>query len=372
MTELRERDFETFFRTPFDCYPETSHFVSLMRSDLARLLDGRRNPLFQRYGDFTYYTVCDGERSLGRVVAHVHHASNRRHGLCRGYFGFFDCADDVDVARTLLGRAADWVAELGCDELAGNFNLTAMQQVGVVTDGFEHAPYTDMHYNPPHIPRLLEACGFERFFPMTTHELALGAFDPEQLRTPAVDALLSDSELEWVPVRRRHFTSHLRAIREVLNASFDKNPMFVPVTEEEFLYQAKEMMWIIDPRLSKLVYSEGKPLGTVVCIPDLNRLLRRVRSRLGLSFPWHYVGHLRRRRHAVIIFWAVDPSAWGRGLNPAMLYAATRSLKDAGYESLGLTWIADGNKASLRQVEKLGARPLHRLHLFRKSVQGAR
>jgi hypothetical protein len=46
----------------------------------------------------------------------------------------------------------------------------------------------------------------------------------------------------------------------------------------------------------------------------------------------------------------------------------TRSLKEAGYERLGLTWIADENQASLRQIEKLGAQPLHRLHLFRKPI----
>jgi len=368
MSELRERDFESFFRAPFDCYPQTSPFVSLMRSDLARLLDGRRNPLFSHHGDFTYFTLCDGKRSLGRVVAHVHHDSNRRHGRRRGYFGFFDCLDDAEVARLLLERAAEWVAAMGCDELAGNFNLTAMQQIGVVTDGFEHAPYTDMHFNPPHIPRLLRACGFEPFFPMSTHELALEQFEPEELRTPGVQALLDGSELEWMPVRRRHFARHLDAIRSVLNASFDRNPMFVPVTREEFFFHAQEMMWIMDPRLSKLVYRSGEPVGAVICIPDLNRLMRRVGSRLGLSFPLHYLRYRLRRRRAVVIFWAVHPSAWGHGLNPAMLYQVTRSLKEAGYERLGLTWIADENQASLRQIEKLGAQPLHRLHLFRKPI----
>jgi len=33
-----------------------------------------------------------------------------------------------------------------------------------------------------------------------------------------------------------------------------------------------------------------------------------------------------------------------------------------------VTWISDENTASLRQMEKLGARRLHRLHLFRKAI----
>jgi hypothetical protein len=54
------------------------------------------------------------------------------------------------------------------------------------------------------------------------------------------------------------------------------------------------------------------------------------------------------------------------GLNPAMLYKVTSSLKERGYESLGFTWIADENIASIRQIEKLGASQLHKLHLFKK------
>ena len=51
-----------------------------------------------------------------------------------------------------------------------------------------------------------------------------------------------------------------------------------------------------------------------------------------------------------------------------MLNRVITALKDGGYRQLGITWIADQNKASLRQMEKIGARRLQRLHLFRKSL----
>ena len=368
MNELCERDFGSFFAAPFDSYGDDPVFTSLMRSDFARLLDGRKNPLFRDHGDFTYFSVRRNGRSLGRVVAHVHYDSNERHGLRRAYFGFFDCVDDAEVARELLGAAAEWARQKGCEELAGNFNLTAMQQIGVVTEGFGNPAYTDMHYNPAHIPRLLGECGFEPFFPMTTHELELDGFRPEGMLNPRVEEVLDRDDLRWVPLRRRGFRRQLEDTLTVLNESFDRNPMFVPLTREEFFFQAEEMMWIIDGRLSYLVYRGDEPVGVVVCIPDLNPLLKSAGSRFGPSFPFRYLKHLRNRRRAVIIFWAVHPSMWGQGLNPAMLYRVTTALQDAGYTHLGMTWIADENKASLRQVEKLGGRPLHRLHLFRRPL----
>jgi glucosamine 6-phosphate synthetase-like amidotransferase/phosphosugar isomerase protein len=51
-----------------------------------------------------------------------------------------------------------------------------------------------------------------------------------------------------------------------------------------------------------------------------------------------------------------------------MLYEVLQALKIRGYKSLGLTWISDQNKASLRQVEKLGCKQLHNLSLFKKNL----
>ena len=74
------------------------------------------------------------------------------------------------------------------------------------------------------------------------------------------------------------------------------------------------------------------------------------------------------RKRAVVIFQGVIPKYQGMGVNPLMLSYILRAMKRAGYETVGGTWIADENIASLRQTEKSGAKPLHRLHLFRKDL----
>src|SRR2546427_1984 len=126
-------DFDAFFAAPFHCYGRDGRYVSPMQSDLRRFLSAPRNPLFREHGAGTFFTVRQGGRAVGRVVAHVHRASNRLYGLKRSYFGFFDCADDPEVAGRLLGAAEDWGRRQGCDEIAGNFHLTAVQQAGVLT-----------------------------------------------------------------------------------------------------------------------------------------------------------------------------------------------------------------------------------------------
>ncbi|HEY6826111.1 MAG TPA: hypothetical protein VI259_04580, partial [Gemmatimonadaceae bacterium] len=187
--ELREQDFASFFRVPFEVYDASLPYVSPMRSDLRRFLDRAKNPLFTEHGRGTFFTAHRAGRVVGRIVAHAHDDSNRIHNLRRAYFGYFDCTDDTDAAAALLGAAQDWSRQQGFTELAGNFNLTAMQQMGVMTDGFSAAPYTDMQFNPRHVPRRLDANGFERFFPMRTFEVDLERLDPEMVRGPRERAL---------------------------------------------------------------------------------------------------------------------------------------------------------------------------------------
>ena len=368
---LRDDDVNAFFRVPFEVYPKDSLYVSPLRSDLTRALDRAKNPLFGDVGAGIrrVITAHRGGRTVGRIVAHVHGASNRLHGERRGSFGYFDCADDLEVARLLLGEAERFALGNGCDTLTGNFNLTAMQQMGVVTSGFDAVPYSDMHYNPPHIPRLLAACGFTPTFPATTFELDLRRFDPATLlRGPAAERL-DDDALDWAELRTRDFDRVLEQVRIVLNDGFARNPMFVPLSTEEMRFQAKDLSHVLDSRITSLVQDREGPVGVVLAIPDLNPMLRAMRSRLTLATLWHLVRfRFGSRRRAVIVFYSVGERMQGRGLNGAMLHRVTSALKSAGYTSLGITWIADVNGASLRQVERLGARRLHRLHLFTKPL----
>jgi GNAT superfamily N-acetyltransferase len=371
MIEIRTGDRRAAFDAPFNVYPAQSPYVSPMWPDLNKMLDPERNPLARDgRGRLELFTAHADGRPVGRIVAVMHDASNRRHGTARGQFGFFDCGDDARVADALLSAAESWLHARGASEAVGDFNLTAMQMAGVVTDGFDAPPYTDMMWSPPHIAGHLTRRGYRAIFPMTTFETDLDAAVPDALDAARQKAIHGDDAFAWRAITRRTFKERLEDARQVLNAGFEANPMFVPLSPEEYEFQAGEMMWIMDPRLSVVVHHQGKPAGVIICIPDLNPMMRACRSRISWSMPWHFLRHRLTRDRAVIIYYAVAPDLHGRGLMGAMLGRLIRAARAAGYRKLGTTWIADVNKASLRQMEKIGAKPLHRLHLFRKALGG--
>lgn len=365
---VRGGDFDAFFEVPFNIYDETSPYVSPMRSDLRRFLDAS-NPLFEKNDDFAYYTAHDhrdGGRPVGRILVHHHAASNQLHGTNDACFGYFDCMDDPAVAKGLLHAAESWARRRGFDRLVGNFNMTAMQQIGVMTGGFTETPYVDQVQGPAYLPVLLEAEGYERFFPMRTFEVDLTALDPEAIIGDKQRAILSDPDYSFAPITRGSIPQRLVEAREILNDGFVDNPMFVPLTEAEFEFQAKELKWVIDRRITSVLHHKGRPVGVVLIIPDLNPFIRATRSRIGPMTAWHYLRSLFERDRALLVYMSVTKDMQGKGVIGAALHHAATSLKAAGYKKLGITWVWDGNKASLRQMESLAAKPLHDLHLFRK------
>ncbi|TCR69659.1 GNAT family N-acetyltransferase [Bosea sp. BK604] len=371
MIEIVRNDRRKAFAVTGTVYPLGSPYVPPMWSDFDRMLDRARNPLVKDgHGRFELFTALRDGRPLGRIVAAIHDASNARHGTSRAQFGYFDCADDAEIAASLLAAAEDWARERGMVEIAGNFNLTAMQQIGVVTDGYSGQPFTDMVWSPPHIARLLAANGYAPTFPMTTFEIDLASVEPRLLLGPKQQAILADTDYAWMPIDRRHFARRLEESRLILNDGFDGNPMFVPPSAEEYRFQAGDMMWVIDKRISTVVHYRGEPVGAIIAIPDLNPLVNAVGGRMGPAFPLRFLWHRWTNRRAVIVYQSVSRAAHNRGINGAMLYKVATALKDAGYTTLGGTWIADVNGPSLRQAEKAGARPLHRLHLFSKPLRG--
>lgn len=369
MLELRERHFRSFFAAPEHAYGRDSHFTSIFDVDLERFFDAKRNPLLQRFGALTYFTALRDGVPIGRITAHVHTASNQRHGWNRSCFGYFDCADDPEAAARLLGAAERWGRERGHDEIWGSFNLTAMGPAGIMTEGFEHPPYSDQVWNPPHVPRLLEANGYVPEFPMRQFEADLGASPAEVALKPEQRALLDDPSLHWGRVEAKGLAALLPELCDTLNDGFARNPMFVPMSREEFQFAAKDLSWVIDPRLSFVVRQGGQVVGMLLVIPDLNPLLRRCRSRFTPLALLHLLMHRRRCRRAVVIIQGVRMRLQHRGLGAVMGHEMLAALRAAGFRTLGITWVADVNAASLRGVARIGARPTHRLHLFRKSLR---
>lgn len=366
---VKERIMKDFFEVPFNIYPESSPYVSPFKADIYRFLSDK-NPLFKHFGEFTFFTAYNSLGTpVGRITAHIHHKSNELHGWKRGFFGYFDCEDNLETAKALTSHAEKWLKDKGCNEIMGNFNLTAMQQSGVMVGGFENQPYMDLIYTPEHIYKLLEQLGYERTFPMNTWEVDVQGFEIPKPILEKTKELKSGSEFEWRRLDKKRFKQQMNDSCSLLNDAFERNPMFVPLTEEEFYFQAKDMTMIVDPDISSFVYDKNnKPQGVIICLPDINPVLKETKSRFSLTLPFKLLKYKKTCKRGILIFAAVNKNVHAKGLGLVMVCEILQSMKKKGYDSLGVTWISPENKAPMTLIQSLGGKIYHELYLFKKDI----
>lgn len=113
--------------------------------------------------------------------------------------------------------------------------------------------------------------------------------------------------VSFAPVTRGTIAAWLEDARYILNECFKDNPIFVTVSAGSFAFQAKDIKWVMDPRISNVVHFEGEPVGAVTAIPGLNPLLERMGLRFGLMMPWHDLRYRTQCDRAIVFFQGVLP-----------------------------------------------------------------
>ncbi len=169
------------------------------------------------------------------------------------------------------------------------------------------------------------------------------------------------------PIRGNRRDEDLEHVRELVNSAFLGNWGFVPITREEWRFQVGPIAAMLDPALVLLAEVGGVPVGVTFAAPDFNRILRDMGGRMLHPAAFRL---LRRppTEAAVVILFAVRKAYQGLGVSRALNASLVRAMKEGGYSSLAITWVASENAASRAEALALGMAPLHELAMFERPI----
>ena len=346
-------------------YSTADSWVPPLDRDLIRVLDRRRNPFF-RYGDAVALLAVDGRGAyVGRALAHVYNRHNARHLERAAFFGYFECSNDGCVASALIEAASEFGARSECTVLRGPFNMTAMQEMGILVDGFGETPAVDQTYTAAYYPALLEGAGLRPTFPHSTYVVDdLSSVDPDAMLTDRHWQLIRDCRLQVRPADLDNWAREIETLRELLNDSFYDNPHFVSITRDEFHFQVDPYRRLMDPEISLVMEVGGVPCGFVIAVPDFNVLLKQFGGRVSPRSLLTFVRGRSNIRDACLIVMGVQRQLQGAGVMRVLTSELIRALRRRNYQRLFVTWVADANLRSIATVKAICGRPLHRLTLY--------
>jgi 8-amino-7-oxononanoate synthase len=344
-------------------------WVPPLRRNVKALLDRRRYP-FHRHAEVAYFIALRDRDVVGRVAAILNRRHNEFHGERTGFFGFFDAVNDNDVAGSLLEAAEAWLRMRRLDRMVGPVNFSTNEECGVLVQGFESSPAVMMPHNPRYYAQLLERTGLSKAKDLLAYRLE-GRDSPPARLTSGLHRVGVD-ERHGIRIRAldlRRLSGEIQIIRRLYHAAWEKNWGFVPMTEEEFEYLARELRPIVDPSMCFIAEnSRDEAVGFSIALPDVNQAMKTLDGRL---FPFGFVRFLRSRRkidNLRILMLGVDPRFRRRGIDAALYLHTWRAGQAKGYRTAEASWILEDNWPMRRALERLGGQCFRTYRIYARSL----
>ena len=86
-------------------------------------------------------------------------------------------------------------------------------------------------------------------------------------------------------MRKREMADEVRRFMDVYNEAWGDNWGFVPITDAEVEFQAKNLKQVIDEDWAFMAEKDGEVVGAALTLPDINQVLTKLNGRL-LPFGW--------------------------------------------------------------------------------------
>ncbi len=362
------RDRSRFVAFPWKLYPQIpgSRWVPPLRAHVRKALDVRRNPFYDR-ADLRMFLALRGGREVGRIAAIHNRAHNDFHRERVGFFGFFECHDDHEAAAALFEAAGGWLAGLGLGAIRGPTSPSTNHECGLLVRGFRHQPTIMTPWNPRYYADLLLGAGLAPVRDLLAYFVPL---DPSRWRLPDRFGRIAERARERQGVVFRdldlgRFGEEVATCWEIYNSAWEANWGFVPMTEEEFRWAARDLKHLLVPRFAFIAEVGGVPVGFMLIVPDFNHVFRGIRhGRLTPLSVLRIAAGKRKLRSGRIVLLGVREGFRSRSIFPVFAHEAYRRGVEYGAIGVEASWILEENEALNRPLRDLGARVYRRWRIF--------
>jgi GNAT superfamily N-acetyltransferase len=358
-----------FIRFPKELYRDDPYYV-YEPERLQREFLSEKNPFF-RHSSARFFIAITGGRIAGRIAAITNTVHNRTFNEQTGFFGFFDTIESYEVAELLLDKVVEIHRENGFDRITGPTNFTTNDSCGVLVSGFDNQPVVLMPYNKPYYNDFLVRYGFKKEIDLSSY-----IFGKKVLKTPyfgrsakKIPDRLGAMGIRFRNISYKELENELAEMREVYNASNRNNWGFIPLNEDEFRYMAGQFKQFVPEELVLIAEKEGKQIGFLVTLPDLNQVFRRIPS--GKLFPFGFVQYLWYRRKiskARIIILGIREEYRNLGIDFVMYEQLRQNLVRLGYREGEACYVMENNGMMHSIIQKAGCEKLNEYRIYSRNL----
>jgi len=155
----------------------------------------------------------------------------------------------------------------------------------------------------------------------------------------------------------------------VYNKAWNKNLGFVPMTDEEFDYTAKDLKMIVDPKYCIVAEKGDEIVGFVVGIPNINEILIKIkRGRLLPTGIFKLLFGKKKIKSLRVLMLGVLENYRKLGIEACLYGHLIRNAMPSGILEAECSWMLDDNYLMNHAIEQINADLYKRYRLFEKAI----
>ncbi len=286
-------------------------------------------------GDFKLHKFCiyDDDQIVGRFAFTIYPADTV------AYFGFFECVNDTTIAKFLFDKANQFANQSGIAKIVGPLDASFWLKYRLKINHFDDAPYTGEPYNLPYYFDLFKANGFvvKDHYISSVYKKLNSSYN-----NAAFTNILNDFRKKGYTIESPNFDywdDIVKDVYQLITDLYSDFPTFKPISFASFEKIFADYKKIIDPKMAKIAYYQGKAVGFYISVPDYGNTVYLNHNLINI------IKILKRR------FWAptyvmlyIGAKREHKGVGSAMIGAIIEALKKNKRSSIGALQ-RDGNKS---------------------------
>lgn len=365
----KSNEIKRFIDFPHDLYKGDPNYVPEIYLAQKDLLSKKKNPFFQHSIADLFLAVQDG-KIVGRIAAIHNKNYNNYHDSNIGFFGFFDCINDQEVANLLLDKVSSWIRERGLDELHGPTNFTTNETAGLLVEGFDSPPVVQLTYNKKYYLDLLSSYGFQKEMDMYAYFIPTFGVNEKALKMAnLLKERLKKRKITFRNITKKSMKEDLAKIKIIYRSAWEKNWGFVPPTDAEFDHLVEGLKLLIDTRFVYIAEMEGQMIGFGAGIPNVNEIT--INFKKGRILPFNIFRLLfGKKKTKVIRIILLGVLEEHRNLGIAAVFFANfiQSARDFGLEGGEASWVLESNTEMCNAAENLNGQKYKTYRILSKKV----
>jgi GNAT superfamily N-acetyltransferase len=349
-----QKDLMRFIKFQWKIYNGDKYWVPPLIMDRKKLLNKRKNPFYQHSEADFFLAERDGEL-VGRIGAIKNDLHNKYHNDKVGFFGFFECVNDQEVANALFDTAKKWLKEQGLTEMRGPANPSSNDEYGMLLEGFDDEPRLLMTYNPKYYLDLCENYGLKKAKDLYAYKLEAEKVLSSEKMKRVSELAKKRAGMEIKQLNMKEFNKELDKVKDVYNKAWAPNWGFIPMTEEEIDAMAKDLKPLVEPSLVLFGEIKGKTIGFALVMLDYNKIFKSMNGKL---FPFGFLKLFTQKkkvRWVRIITLGIIPEYQKRGLDSTFYYEITSRAGKLGIKLGEASWVLEDNEMMNRGAQVLNA-----------------